>query len=79
MSKIPKIHDIRNYKAAQINVVRLAKLLKDLDKMEELAYNNIKYGPIFWIAQRITELRVRYNTEMYEWEEMLKNKGSVDE
>lgn len=79
MKKPTKIHDLQYYRAAQINVARLEKVLKDLESAEDLLYNHIQYGSIWSIIQKVTDTKVRLMYDYQGWLDTLKNKGEVND
>lgn len=77
MKKPNNIHDLQYYRLAQRNVARYEELLKDLEKVEEILYNNVGDKYIWRIIQNLTEAKVYYFTELTGWKETLENKGEL--
>jgi len=55
----------------------LRKFVSQLDTMGEMLYNNLEYNGVWDLVEKFEELRIKYYTEHYEYEEILKRGKNV--
>jgi len=79
MEKPNKIHDLQYYKLAKTRVEAFDKILKDIEKVEDILYDYIGYSDIWQVILKLSEAKVKYFTELEGWKETLENKGSSNE
>lgn len=72
------VYDSYKYKFAQKKVKELHKLLKQLDSVGDLLYDNLEYGQIWDLIMHFEETRVHYYVEYHEYLQIVNAKGKID-
>lgn len=66
--------DLSLYRKAKENIKNTEELLKDLDKIGKLLYNNIKYGGVWSLTKDLERIRymyiMRYNKYLNEYKNL---------
>lgn len=74
-----KMYDISRYNEAKKKVAELEPVMLALDNICDILYNNMGNSGIFFLIEKVEDVRIDYYIKHYEYEQVIKNKGKVDE
>ena len=72
-----KLYDISQYNKAKEKVRELEPILKDLDKVVDIIYNNIGNPGMFRLLEHAEDIRVEYYLRHHECMQVIRNKGKI--
>jgi hypothetical protein len=72
-----KMHDIGKYYEAKEKLEELEPVLKALDDVCKILYDNIAHRRILRLIETVEDVRVDYYIKHYECQQIVNNKGKV--
>ena len=72
------VYDAYKYKFAKKKVKELEKLLKDLDSIGNILYDNLNYGHVWDLISAYEEVLITYYVEYHEYQQIVNNKGKIN-